>query len=300
MLYRKTAWVLAALLLFIASCKKSSEDIVQPPDPPVTPVIPGDNDHLLLGNPTMAQPVASSPTNNLKDYTFYKIAYNKSRAIPTWVAWHLQSEDKGTTPRQDDFRADASLPSGWFQVQNSTYSGSGFDRGHNCPSADRTSSVPANSSTFLMTNMIPQAPKFNQGPWAALEDFVRDNLVGTSNEAYILMGNYGNGGYGSNGEASSIANGNVAVPRKVWKVVLILPKANNDLSRINRYSTVLAVDMPNDNRLYSTSGAGREAWRDYSTTVDRIEDSASHYGIPLELFRNVPDSVRSILKTRQY
>ncbi|WP_255412675.1 DNA/RNA non-specific endonuclease [Chitinophaga sp. S165] len=39
-----------------------------------------------------------------------------------------------------------------------------MDRGHNCPSADRTSTT-ANSSTFLMTNMIPQAPQNNQQTW---------------------------------------------------------------------------------------------------------------------------------------
>lgn len=295
---RKLFWVVPVLLLFLASCRKNSND--NPPNPPDPPEIPADNDHLLLGNPTNAKPVATEPYNYLKDYTYYKISYNKNRGIPTWVAWHLQSEDKGSTPRQDDFRPDTQLPSGWFQVQSNTYSGSGFDRGHNCPSADRTSSVPANSSTFFMTNMIPQAPNFNQGPWAGLEDFVRDNLVGTNNEAYILMGNYGNGGYGSNGEASSIANGNVSVPRKVWKVVLVIPKSNNDLSRISSNSTVLVVDMPNDNRLYSTSGAGRDAWINYSTTIDRLEDSSALYGTPLNLFTNIPENIRGALKTKQY
>ncbi len=298
MRYRKLVWVVPTLLLFIASCKKSKDNVIPPPEPPV--VVPTDNDHILLGNPTNAQPSTSNASNFLMDKIFYKLSYNSSRSLPVWVAWHFQSEDKGSTPRQDDFRADPALPSNWFHVQNSTYSGSGFDRGHNCPSADRTASVPANSSTFLMTNMIPQAPQLNQGPWEGMEDFVRNTLVGTSNEAYILMGNYGNGGYGSDGAASSISNGNVIVPKKVWKVVLIMPKSNNDLSRINRYTTVIAVDMPNDNRLYTTNAAGKEAWRNYSTTINALEDSAAFYGLNLDIFKNVPDSVRPLLKAKQY
>lgn len=88
---------------------------------------------------------------------------------PNWVAWHLQSEDMGSAPRQDDFRSDNTLPSAWYRVVSTSYSGSGFDRGHNCPSADRTSTIAANSSTFYMTNMIPQAPTLNQVPGLVLK-----------------------------------------------------------------------------------------------------------------------------------
>ena len=47
-------------------------------------------------------------------------------------------------------------------VSSTSYSGSGFDRGHNCPSADRTGSVADNTATFLISNMMPQAPRNNQ------------------------------------------------------------------------------------------------------------------------------------------
>jgi endonuclease G len=63
----------------------------------------------------------------------------------------VSSAWQGSAPRQDDFRADGSLPSGWYQVKPPDYSGYGFDRGHNCPSADRTGSVVDNPATFLMS-----------------------------------------------------------------------------------------------------------------------------------------------------
>ena len=264
--------------------------------PPATPV---DDDALNLGNPTNALPYPSFPENYLKDNIYYKLAYSQSRGTPVWVAWHLQREDIGSTPRQDDFRGDVNLPGGWYQVQDFSYTASGFDRGHNCPSGDRTLTVPANSSTFLMTNIIPQAPTLNQGPWNGLEDFVRNSLVGTTNEAYIVMGNFGTGGYGSAGTLVNTIDGDkLNVPSKVWKVVVIMPKGNNDLSRINSSTVVLAVNMPNDNRLFTTTGT--TDWRNYRTSVAALETEATTYGVPLNLFQRVADSVRPVLKAKIY
>lgn len=287
--------LLLGVLVFLASCSKKSDNTVSPPVIPPTPVY-GDNDPLYPGNPTNAIASTSYPENYLKNSNYYIMAYSQSRAIPVWVAWHLQSEDLGSTPRQDDFRPDPDLPSAWFHVDGSSYSGSGFDRGHNCPSADRTSSVAANSSTFLMTNMIPQAPKLNQLPWGGLEDQIR-TLVGTTNEAYVFMGNFGRGGYNSSGGFfNTIAGGYITVPAKVWKVVVIIPKGNNDLTRIHSNSTIIVVDMPNDNRLYSSTND----WRNYIVNVNTLEMEANASGVPLNLFQSLPDSVRPGLKAKIY
>jgi endonuclease G, mitochondrial len=287
----------AALLVF-TGCKKESAPA---PVPPVTnPVTPGDNDHILLGNPTNAQANAGMGNNYFKDYVYYKIAYSSSRGIPVWVSWHLQSSDVGSTPRQDDFRPDASLPSSWYAVTNASYSNSGFDRGHNCPSGDRTSSVAANSSTFLMTNMIPQAPRLNQGPWEGLEDFIRNDMVGTSNEAFIIMGNYGTGGTATTTVVNTIDNGFVTVPKMVWKVAVIMPKGNNDLSRLDTSAKVIVVNMPNDNNLYNTSVSGKSAWKNYVVSISQLEQAAATEGLTLDLLSAVNASVKTYLKNKKY
>ena len=166
-----------------------------PPDPGTggTPGNTTDNNNLLLGNPTNAQPSINSASNYLMDQTYYTESYNRDKGTPNWVSWHISSTDLGSSSRANNFRADINLPSGWYQVSNTSYSGSGFDRGHNCPSGDRTSDNTANSSTFLMTNMIPQAPKNNQQTWAGLENYVR-TLVQAGSEVYVVMGSYGSGG----------------------------------------------------------------------------------------------------------
>lgn len=102
--------------------------------------------HITLGNPSNAG--TSSQNNYLLVKPQYVIGYNCSIGRPNWVSWQLNSSWLGSTPRQDTFRADTTLPSGCYQVQSTDFSGSGFDRGHMTPSADRTSSVTNNSATF--------------------------------------------------------------------------------------------------------------------------------------------------------
>ena len=148
--------------------------------------------------------------------------------------------------------------------------------------------------------MIPQAPNFNQGPWAGLESFIRNTLVSTNKEAWVYMGNFGIGGYnGSNTLVDYIDGGHVIVPAKVWKVVVVIPKGNNDLSRVDTSATILAVEMPNDNRLYTTGGT--TLWRNYLTNISNIEAHAVASGATtIDFLKTVSSSAKSYLKSKVY
>lgn len=220
--------------------------------------------HLSLGNPSNAATDLAFPTNYLLVNTQYALSYNRDKAIPNWVAWHLDPSYIGSAPRQDDFREDTRVPSTWYRVQGTSYSGSGFDRGHMCPSADRTATVADNSATFLMTNMIPQAPDNNQGIWANLENYSR-TLAQAGNELYIICGAYGQGGAGSNGSASTIDGGRIVVPARTWKIIVVLPQGTNDLSRVSTSTRIIAVDIPN------TQGVRTASWGSYRVSVDQLE-----------------------------
>ncbi len=225
--------------------------------------------HILLGNPSNATYDIVNAENYLLEQPYFISSYSSSKGIPNWVSWHIEEADFGAAKRQDDFRANTTLPNGWFAVQSSSYSGSGFDRGHMCPSADRTSTVEANSATFLMTNMIPQAPRNNQGAWAQLEEYTRTQ-VKAGNEAYVISGTYGSGGVGSQGTVTyTLASGKINVPTHVWKIIVILPNGTNDLTRIKSETRIIAVVMPNINSIGSN-------WRDYRTNVKAIEASTGY------------------------
>ena len=166
-----------------------------------------------------------------------------------------------------------------------SYSGSGFDRGHNCPSADRTATVADNSATFLMTNMVPQAPRNNQQTWASLEDYCR-TLAGAGQELYIIQGQYGTGGTGSGGARTTLDNGRVTVPKRIWKVIVVLPAGTNDAARVSSATRVIAVDTPNDNALDT-------AWGGYRTSVDAIEAATG-----LDLLSAVSPAVQQTVEAR--
>ncbi len=251
------------------------------------PPADGDNSNMLFGNPSNAVTNSVSIENYLIDFKYFATSQSSSRNTPNWVSWHLDASNVGSTPRQDNFAAFTGMPSDFYQVQSNSYSGSGFDRGHNCPSADRTSSFEANSATFLMTNMIPQAPNNNQKAWASLESYLRAEMQ-KGYEVYIVMGSYGKGGTGSNGYAETINNGKVVVPKRVWKIAVILPVGNGDLSRVNANTTILAIDTPNDNVIDTD-------WTKYITTVDAIEKSTTY-----DLLSKLPIDVQKTLQAKTY
>ncbi|TPG72495.1 DNA/RNA non-specific endonuclease [Hymenobacter nivis] len=226
------------------------------------------------------------PNNYLLLKPQYAVSYSRDRGKPNWVSWHLDLSDRGGIDRQDNFRADPTLPDEWYHVTEFSYSGSGFDRGHNCPSADRTSSVENNSATFLMTNMMPQAPQNNQQTWANLENYTRSFLAG-GNEVYIVCGSYGVGGTGSaGGLTTTLDQGRVTVPSRCWKVVVILPVGDNDVARVNAGTRIIAIDTPNVNSINTD-------WGVYRTTVDAIEAATG-----LDLLSNLPVEVQAAVEAK--
>lgn len=242
------------------------------------------NVHLALGNPSNAVADLGQPNNYLMEKPSFSLSYNRDKGIPNWVSWHLENQWTGNLPRNDTFRADPAVSSDWYRVQSTDYFASGFDRGHMTPNADRDNpaSIPLNQETFLMTNMVPQAPNNNQGPWADLENFLRTLLP--ANEIYVVAGPAGVGGSGDNGPANTVANGHVTVPAFTWKVALVIPNGDDDLSRISAATRTIAVIMPNDNSINSD-------WHTYLTTVDAVEALTGY-----DFFANVPDNIENSIE----
>jgi DNA/RNA endonuclease G (NUC1) len=241
--------------------------------------LPND-DPLILGNPSNATPDTANENNYLMPKPQYTLSYDRSKATPNWVAWHLDSTWIGGAQRQDDYRPDTALPSGWYAVTDQDYSGAGYDRGHMCPSGDRTNSVPNNSATFLMTNFVPQLSANNQGPWEDLESYCR-TLAQAGNELYIIDGPVGNIG--------TIAGGKIVVPQYTWKVVIVLPNGDNDLSRISKSTRAFGIIVPNFPPVDMQA-----QWRSYRVTVDAVE-----YLTGYDFFSKVPKITQELIERRR-
>jgi DNA/RNA endonuclease G (NUC1) len=251
------------------------------PDPPSV--------HLTMGNPSNATDSPSDYQNYLMQKPTYSLSYNSDKGTPNWVSWHLDSSWYGTLARIDTFRPDPKVDPSWYRVQAFDYSLSGFDRGHMTPNADRDNQnrIPINQETYLMSNMVPQAPDNNQGPWAALEGALRTIADGGS-ELYIVSGPAGVGGTGSNGSpATTVANGHVTVPKYTWKVALVLPKQDgDDISRVTCATRAIAVVMPN------IQGIRNDDWHNYLTNVDAVEQLTGY-----DLFSNLPTNIQSCVES---
>jgi endonuclease G len=277
--------MMIACLFLLPSCSKNptepgtqSQNNVSLDKAGLATVSASTSEHTILGNPSGAVASTSYPTNYLMEKTQYVLSYNNTRGGANWVAWHLNTSWLGSTARQDDFRADATLPSGWYQVGSTAYSGSGYDRGHQCPSADRTTSVANNSATFLMTNMLPQLPNLNQGPWEYLEDSCRA-LAKKGQELYIYSGGYGS--------AKTINSGHVTVPTYCWKIIVVLGKGQTSASYVTTSTRVIAVWMSNSSITKTSS------WKNYRTTVDYIESMTGY-----DFLSNVSTSIQSVIESK--
>lgn len=263
------------LITILNSCKKESNG--------TDDLILADNDNMLMGNASMA---GTNENNYLLRKAQYSLSYSRSRSIANWVSWHTEASDLGTADRQDDYRPDPELPSSWYQVTDNLYSGTGFDRGHLCPSGDRTNSVSNNSATFLMTNIIPQAPDNNQLPWAELEVYARE-LALSGNELYTIAGVEGTGGIGLSGFFTGIDQGRIAVPASTWKVIVVLSRGNDDISRVNTTTRVIAISIPNSNIGINPN------WRSYRVSVDALESQTGY-----NILSSLPESVQTVVESK--
>lgn len=126
-------------------------------------------------------------SNKTKILRNYSMLYDKDLKFAYWVAYPLFPECTGNSGRTDawDYAPGISHAD---QANLSSGFGSGYDRGHQIPSGDRTCNKPTNETTFYYANMTPQVgKKMNQSIWAQLENKVRSWRSGTDT-VFVVTG----------------------------------------------------------------------------------------------------------------
>jgi endonuclease G len=235
--------------------------------------------HTTLGIPSPTS--TSDPSSFLSVKSGYVISYNSSRKVPNWVSWELNTSYLGSSDRQDDFRADDTLPASLPQASLADYVGSGYDRGHMCPSADRTLTIAANQQTFFLTNMVPQAANNNRGPWAALENELR-SIAQTGKELFVISG-------GTFSASSNTIGSGVVVPDMTFKVAVVLDAVGQGPGNVTTSTRVIGVLMPNENALISASAD----WHSFRVSVDAIEAATGD-----NFLSDVDPAVQAVIEAR--
>ena len=236
---------------------------------------------MQLGNPSGATSDTTNHAHYLIQRDQFAMDYNDTTHEPNWVSWDLTSDDVGGSGRSN-FIVDTNLPGGFYQVLTTDYSGSGYDRGHMCPSADRTVTTTDNQAVFVMSNMIPQAPDNNQGVWASFENYCR-SLASAGNEILITSGPSGFAG-------STIASG-VAIPGYTWKIAVVVPLGpGSAVDRIIAAGAanirVIAIKIPN------IAGVRSTPWENFVTSPAQIQADTG-----LTFFTALPAPIASAFRS---
>jgi hypothetical protein len=74
-----------------------------------------------------------------------------------------------------------------------------------------------------------------------------------------------------------------------WKIILVLPRGENDLKRIAASTRVIAVSMPNRER----AEIADSRWPQWITTVDQIEKTTGY-----DFFSALPENVERLLEQK--
>ncbi|MEI6077025.1 MAG: DNA/RNA non-specific endonuclease [Verrucomicrobiota bacterium] len=235
---------------------------------------------MQLGNPSNA----TADTNNHSHYLILRAAealdYNDTLREPNWASWDLTTDDVGSSGR-GNFLLDTNLPNNFYWVKTTDYTGSGYDRGHMCPSGDRTVSVEVNDLVFFMSNIIPQTPDNNQGVWANLETYCR-TLASQGNEVLITCGP---SGFGTN---QINAAGLVYIPAYVWKIIVVVPTGTDmATNRITTATRVIAVNIPN------IAGIRTAPWTNYLVSVNQLQTNTGY-----TFFTALPAYTASVLRAK--
>ncbi|MBD5282580.1 MAG: DNA/RNA non-specific endonuclease [Bacteroides sp.] len=256
--------ILVGVTIIIACCIVKACNAMIPHLAPEVPAAITDTKGLLDVKTAPGVP------EQIKQYTGFKVSFNKETHLPNWVSWELTADEtSGPALRKGKkFFKDYDIEG---CPTHADYTGSGYTRGHMAPAADMKWSELAMTECFTMANMCPQVQSLNSGTWGKLENKCRDWAIRDS--AIIIIA-----GPVINPPAPDefIGNTEVAVPKQFFKVILA-PYANPPRA--------IAFLMP--------QGKVVGGMQNTVVTVDSIEALTGH-----DFFASLPDSIENILESK--
>ena len=158
----------ACLTLFFVSCGDDNNPVIDDGKPANknANVVTTDKAVLRLEFPALKKTGRQqiivhrlSNTDYDKDRVNFCTEWDCDKKSQRWSCYQLHRGFSGNHSRTGSFTADPALSEGDYWAEYTYFQG--FDRGHICPSADRTFSKEANDQTFYMSNMQPQYHAFN-------------------------------------------------------------------------------------------------------------------------------------------
>jgi endonuclease G len=123
--------------------------------------------------------INSTVCNQIIDKEFITICYDYKLKGAKSVAYRLDGDlmyDDSDIAKRPSFYKEPALEKK-YQIINTDYSNSGYDRGHLAPDASFDWSQESLDAVYTFANIIPQAPQVNRKMWVKVEKFARDKAV---------------------------------------------------------------------------------------------------------------------------
>ncbi len=198
----------------------------------------------------------------------YSLEWDCNKKANRWTAYEMYDANSvSNVTRKDDFKEDPEIPY-QYRTKLSDYSGSGFSRGHLCPSSDRLCSREQNSQTFYLSNMQPQWQAHNGGLWNNLEALVRKwNTSSFRDTLYVV-------------KAATIDDANI---KQYTSSGLIVPKYfYMAILRVKNHKyKAIGLWTKHENESDTNKNYG-----DYAITIDELEKRTG-----IDFFCNLPDDI---------
>lgn len=203
-----------------------------------------------------------------KDYSGYRVSFNRDNHTPNWVAWELTAEEtEGEVPRYNKFWTDDDIR-GCPSTRD--YTRSGYDRGHICPAGDNKISEQMMIDCFSLANICPQAHKLNAGAWKTLE--TKERLWAQRDGHLVIVA----GPIYQASDRTRIGETGVRVPSAFFKVI------------IEPY----AAEPAGIGFIYPNMTAPGDMYN-YAMTIDEVERITG-----LDFFHQLPDQLENQIESR--
>ena len=186
----------------------TGHDAVYDPDDETAP----SNTVLFAGAPVRIGAPAPDDIKVLNRGEFM-IGWSPSLRHPVWAAYHVVRDARFDALKRPNFQKDRSVAS---SPAANDYARSGYDRGHLVPNrAIVTRYGPdEQEKTFLMTNIAPQRPALNRGPWRELEQRISDLWTARYGEIWVIVG-----AVSPTGNRTKLENTTIDVPEQYYMLI---------------------------------------------------------------------------------
>lgn len=204
----------------------------------------------------------------------FKIGWSPKLRHPVWCAYHVPVEARHEAGKRPNFTKDKSVDS---SPAASAYERSGYDRGHMVPNyaiATRFGEE-MQRSTFRTTNIAPQSPALNRGPWRDVEHRIADFWTERWGEIWVIVGCI------SDVHGETLTGTDVDVPRKFYQVVVAEEETGPDRYEVRAFAVVLDQEL------------SRGTWPTrYLVTIDELEEMTG-----LDFLPELPEFIQRPLES---